>query len=102
VSPKYVGQRESRAWLSRGWEHAKLLHETERIIVGGMSGNFPVPDLKHLTNVQLEFRPVGGSIDSFAVNSFAVTSLHLTKYIMGRLWNRPPGSGGPGDRAKLP
>jgi uncharacterized protein YbjT (DUF2867 family) len=37
-----------------------------------------------------------------SIDSFAVTSLHLTKYIMRRFWSRPPGSGGPGDRAKLP
>jgi BASS family bile acid:Na+ symporter len=36
------------------------------------------------------------------IESFVASSLHLTKYIMRRFWNRPPGSGGPGDRAKLP
>ena len=39
---------------------------------------------------------------SKGIESFAVTSLHLTKRIMRRFWNRPPGSGGPGDRAKFP
>ena len=37
-----------------------------------------------------------------SINSFTVTSLHPTKYIMRRFWNRPWESGGPGDRAKFP
>ena len=37
------------------------------------------------------------------IESFAVTSLHLTKQrIMRPFWNTPPGSGGSGDRAKFP
>jgi hypothetical protein len=36
------------------------------------------------------------------IESFVVSSLHLTKRIMRRFWNTPPGSGGSGDRAKFP
>src|SRR5947209_19737727 len=55
---KSRGQQPSRAGLSHCRDHAKLLHETECIIVGGVSGNFPVPELVHIAEAQLEL-PTG-------------------------------------------
>ena len=38
-------------------------------------------------------------VEALRIDSFAVTSLHLTKYIMRRFLNRPSESHGRGDRA---
>src|SRR5947209_14467535 len=69
---KSRGQQPSRAGLSHCRDHAKLLHETECIIVGGVSDNFPVPELVHIAEAHLELPTGWRDISSRAMQDACV------------------------------
>jgi hypothetical protein len=69
-------------------------HKATRAALALLSG-----EVDKLTRKAVELALAG---DVTALRFFAVTSLHLTKRIKRRLWNTPPGSGSPLDRAKFP
>ena len=56
------------ASLTRGRQHAKLLHEPQRVIVSGMAGDFPVLDLEDLTGVQRHLPTNGWKVTGGAIH----------------------------------